>query len=190
MLTAKFNLPPGMSATDAELFFDGQTIQIIHNKQVYPWAQMPAEVKEWLTAELTADTPALALLQANGITRLANMLYTYAKCRFGGYNLSADLQSGQTSAEAEHWNCGCAATGQCCLRPIFRKTLHVANGVLNAREIEVAIHIAQGQPVKNIAQAIGLCVASVDKIKQSIFSKTGFYNSAQIASWAAHINLV
>ena len=73
---------------------------------------------------------------------------------------------------------------------IFRTHLKVANGNLSAREIEVVKLIAQGEAVKNIAENLCLSIPTIDKIKQSIFKKTRFYSSPEIASWASRINLV
>lgn len=183
-------IPPGMNATEAEIYFDGRTLQIIYNKKVYPWVSMPNVVKEWLTQELNADAAALAKFKEIGVNRMVDMLYQYAKCRFGGYNLTPDLSQNTNVLNSEHWECGCKSNTQCCLRPLFRNALHVKNGTLNAREIQIAKSIALGNPVKNIADEMHFSIPTIDKIKQSIFLKTGFSNSTQIAKWASRINLV
>lgn len=183
----KLQIPPGMNAQEAEIFFDGDTLQIIFNKKIHPWADMPDLVREMLKVELANDAPAREKLDQAGVTSLSDRLFVYAKCRFGGYNLTPDLYLKGIRASSERWDCGC--NGNCCLASIFRDNMPAPHGILNKRQIQIIKLLGKGLQTKEIADILCTSIQTVDKEKQRIFHATGTTNSLELANWAHSKNI-
>jgi DNA-binding CsgD family transcriptional regulator len=187
MQNQKLQIPPGMNAHEAEIFFDGDTLQIVFDKKIYPWAEMPSPVREMLKVELANDAPARKIMDDAGVNLLSDRLYIYAKCRFGGYNLTPDLHLMGIRSSSEQWDCGC--NGNCCLAPLFRETMPAKNGILNKRHIQIIKLLGQGLQTKEIANILCTSIQTIDKAKQRIFHATETTNSLELANWAHAKNI-
>lgn len=187
METVNVQIPPGMNEHEAEFYFDGDTIKVIHAGKLYSWADMPPIVKKWLKIELANDGPARQAFDQAGVDNLTDRLYVYAKCRFGGFNMTPDLSAnGVKETTTEHWDCGCS--GNCCLRPVFRDRFPAKYGILTTRQLNIIRLIAQGLQSKEIADQLCISIQTLDKEKQRIFHHTATTSALEIAKWA-HKNL-
>ena len=69
-------------------------------------------------------------------------------------------------------------------------TLGEGEGVLSPREREVVALIAAGKSTREIADALGISVKTVDTHRQRIMLKLGFHKAAEIVQYAVKIGLV
>ena len=177
------NIPSALLNESIEILTSNGKLMAITNGKTYQWEDIPARVRKSLEDLLHSDPQALELLHDYS---QSERLRIYAKCRFGGFNATPDIDVCGT-ANSEHWDCSC---DDCPLRHHFRNTLAVANGILSSREIEVAKLIAQGYFGKEIAARLNICESTINTHKRHIFEKIDVASSVELTKWAYQINLI
>jgi DNA-binding CsgD family transcriptional regulator len=177
------NIPGALLNSSIEIFTANGRVMAITEGATYEWEKIPARVREKLRELLHSDPQALELLQDYSQNE---RLRIYAKCRFGGFNATPDIDVCGT-ANSEHWDCSCT---DCPLQSHFRNTLAVKNGILSSREIEVAKLIAQGYLGKIISDRLNICESTINTHKRHLFEKVGVSSSVELSRWAYKINLI
>jgi DNA-binding CsgD family transcriptional regulator len=179
---------PGLSADEAEIFYHEGQLRVLHNGAILSWETTPLKVKLMLQRELDADTEAQALLDSAGVTDPEAALYIYAKCRFGGFNLAADLHHHHPSDSMEHWECDCATP--CPLHSMYMKGMRVRHGILSDRHLAIIRLLATGAPGHSIADQLFVTEQAIDKAKQVIFQKVGLSTTPELIHWATQHNII
>lgn len=181
-------LPAGLVDDNLEFFTDPDGfLKALYKGQVIPFNEVPRNVRIYLEDEMAGNEDVIRTLEAAGIELLDDQLYVYAKCFYGGFNHEPDFTP--TGAGA-HDNHACGMQCQCVLKPIVKEALPVAHGALTERELEVTKLLTHSYLTKQIADALRISPATVDKHKRNIFRKTGLHSNVEVAVWAANNNLL
>jgi DNA-binding CsgD family transcriptional regulator len=184
LLNAK-RVPAGLIDQHCEIFLHPeQGLKAIHNGNIIDFSDLPKNIKFILQVEMECQPEVLEVLENYGIPA-DDQLEVYAKCRYGNYNLHPDITEEGITQHEHCLNC----SGNCCLSPLYRGRIEVANGMLTQREIEVAVAIASADPGKSIADRLGMCESTLHKHKHSIFQKTGYRSNVELAVWVTQ-NLI
>jgi DNA-binding CsgD family transcriptional regulator len=182
-------IPPGLSANELEIYWnhEAEDLKALYSGHSYALLDLPAEIIAQLFTLMGDDTEAMYLFETRGPKNPIDRLYTYCKCRFGGFSFEPDLVNGV--AKSECWDCACS--GNCILKPLFRGSLDAPNGKLTAREIEViqALTANNYQIGDTAASQLGICPSTLNKHKHNIFSKVGVTSIQGLAVWASKMNL-
>lgn len=184
------HIPPGLAANELEIYWDAekQDLYAMYEGHKYGFAELPQEVTSGLTQIMLDDEEAMRLFERLGPELLADRLFIYAKCHFGGFSFTADLIDG--TANKENWNCGC--NGNCILQPISRGFAEVPNGTLTKREVEVLRALCT-PPYKigaAIAHDLGISEHTLNRHKRHVFDKCGVQSIQELAVLATKMNLV
>lgn len=176
-------LPGGLLDNRIEIFADGTEVYAIYNMQVYYFSEWPAEVVDYVRTDLEKNPEAIQSLIELGVEEDKAMLRQYSRCRFGGFDLFADLEANGDSEHTEYWDCGLRC-GKCPYEGKLCSTIKVSNGVLSKREIEVVKLIHDGFIGKEIADKLNISVTTVPVHIRNILKKTGLKKDTQIARFA------
>lgn len=179
-------LPEFLTGNHLEVYFKEGGLLAVHDGRIKDFFDLPTEVLQRFRDEMENDAEALFLFDQAGIRSYRDQLFLYVKCRFGGYNGTADLNECGSLAD-EHWDCGAGC--KCALRPLFRGKYNAPNGELTEREMQVLKMIAADLPGKQIAAELGVAQGTVDKHKQSIFRKVGVQTSVALTAYCLQENL-
>tara|TARA_R110002096_G_scaffold129211_4_gene277895 strand:+ start:1057 stop:1620 length:564 start_codon:yes stop_codon:yes gene_type:complete len=182
-------IPPGLSANELEIYWDHQKeeLKALYSGHCYTFLNLPPEIIAQLFTLMDEDTEAMYLFESRGPKNPMDRLYTYCKCRFGGFSFEPDFVNG--IAKSECWECSC--NGNCILKPLMRGALEAPNGKLTAREIDVVKSLTTDDyKIGNaVASDLGICESTLNKHKQNIFSKVGVSSIQALAVWASKMNL-
>ena len=183
------SLPPGLSKNELEVYWDHAKNELYalfegHN---YLFSELPSTIIAALMAIMEDDFEAMQIFEERGSKNPLDRLYTYCKCRFGGFSFEPDLANGIVKSEC--WDCLCS--GNCLLKPLMRGTLEVDNGKLTAREIEVIRALtSDGYKIGDaVAYNLGIKASTLNKHKHNVFSKVGVASIQELAVWASKMNL-
>jgi DNA-binding CsgD family transcriptional regulator len=184
------HIPPGLAANELEIYWDAnkQDLFGLHEGRKHQFAELPQHILGLVAEIMHADEEALRIFESHGPKLLADRLFSYAKCNFGGFSFTADLQN--NVADKESWNCGC--NGNCILQPITRGFAHTVNGTLTKRELEV-LRALCSPPYKigaAIAYDLGISEHTLNTHKRSIFEKCAVQSIQELAVLATKNNWV
>lgn len=157
---------------------------------------MPGRSGLTLIGELRRAAPRARVLL---LTAHASEEYIRAglDARADGYVLkdsgAAELLLGiRTVARGQQYLCKAVAT-QVLARYLDRHAADATRhplGSISARERQVLVRIAAGQPNKSIARELGLSIKTVEKHRGNLMRKLGLHNAAGVTRFALAHNLV
>jgi DNA-binding CsgD family transcriptional regulator len=179
----KNQLPAGLLDNRIEIFADGTDIYAINSMGVHYFSEWTDDIIDFVRKDLERNPEAIQSLIELGIEEDSAMLRQYSRCRFGGFDCYADLETNGDSANTEYWDCG--LRGNCPYEGRLCSTIKVANGILSKREIDLIRLIYDGLASKEIADELNISTTTVPVHMKNIFRKTGLRTVAEVARFAA-----
>jgi len=180
------DLPGGVLGTDIEIFTTGDKVFAIINGCTVEFSLWPESLVNLLHEDLAVNPKAIQALISLGIDAEAEMLWQYARCRFGSFDGRPDLQDGKF-LYTEYWNCGirgnCPVEGKLCC------SMKMPGGIITPREIQVWRLIGKGFLDKEIADKLGISVLTVPQYVRSLCSKCQVRNRADLVRLAVKYNI-
>lgn len=172
--------PALIDSCKTEFFTWQHHVKVIHHQTIYDFDEAPISAIDLLADALENDTRAQDGLTLMGIHNPIERLRTYASCRYGALNSSADF--GGKSTDDEMISCPlkhtCKGYGLVC-----RKKFAVHGEKLSAREVEVGFEIAKGMSVEQIAEAKFVTPITIHTTLLHIKQKLQLSNRSAVASF-------
>ncbi|MBC7418416.1 MAG: helix-turn-helix transcriptional regulator [Pedobacter sp.] len=181
-------LPPGLVDKALEFFIHEHEIKCLYKGTVYAFCDFPAEVIEWVEADMVQNPKALKALADWDITDPNEQMRQYISCRFGGFDNRADIEENGKMIPAEYVDCGrrgsCAYEGKLCT------SIQLANGILTKREIEVLRLLGECKFDKEICDLLGITQDTLRNHKDNISQKAGIERKPALSILAHKLNLL
>lgn len=176
-------LMAGLLDKNLEVFAFAKEVYAIYNMHIIPFSQWPEEIFQMIEADMQKHPDAVQVLIELGLEKRLPAIRQYSRCRFGGLDRYADLNSNGESENTEYWDCG--FRGQCPYEGRLCSTIKVANGVLSSRELDVIKLLYEGMQAKEISDELGISTTTTPVHIKNILKKTGLRSSAEIVRFAS-----
>jgi DNA-binding CsgD family transcriptional regulator len=167
-------LPAGLVDDNIEIFYQGNQVYAIIGGSTVLFDKWPEWLYKRLEADLNKYPIAIQSLIELGLEQRQEMLWQYARCRFGSYDGNPDIDANGQMNHTEYWDCG--FRGQCPHEGRLCASMKVKNGILTPREIDITRLIAEDYLTKEIADELNISETTVPVHLQNISRKIGGSN--------------
>lgn len=174
------NIYPGMVSNDIEFFhYNGELVTLTGGNTI-EFEELPNSILNEIQQLLDKEKDAIDMLNNTTAGGSGSHLKRFVSCRFGGLDLTADINVHTTEYDAinkvviqdgEYWNCPnrgkCAAEGVLCKMPVYRgqRLLPV--------EVSVLKELHTVDTNETIADRLGLALGTYHLIKKNLYKKLG-----------------
>jgi len=177
---------PGLTSKGIEAFYFEGRVMVAKDGNYMPITES-IELLTIFREEMEKDPQVEIALKILGITDPVKQIIEFVKCRFGRFDLRADINENGISYP-EYWNCdkrgNCPVEGVLCLLPSGK------NGRLTPRECEVIKLVAHDLADKQIADRLGISINTVQKHRTNIEHKIGCASKCGIVAFAYENNIL
>lgn len=179
---------PGMTCAAVEFFVFDDEINIIHNRKMIDFTELPFSIIQQLDEAVDSDIEVkLALHDMHPVSKIKR-LEQFAKCRFGGLDYEPDIAH-NIMQEGEYWHCPlrgkCSHEGILCKLPKF-------NGVrLTKEEVDLMRMISSELTNEVIAELLNYKMGTYHQAKKNLYKKLRNIQTKQgVAMIAQRLNLI
>lgn len=179
---------PGLLDSNYEfLNIDNQTM-FIHNGQIKNFTEAPISVIIMLKEFIEKNPDVKKILNEWHPNSEFNQLQQFAKCRFGGLDVTPDIENGNFQ-DGEYWDCPnsgkCAAEGILCKLPTFN------GNVLTKIEIQLIKLSTTDLTNDVIAEKLNLALGTYHKMKSILHKKLdNILTKQSLTKLAYQMNLI
>lgn len=178
-------IPAGIVDRDFEFFQHKGELMVLHNGTMKSFDRLPAKLKFHLQGMLDDNPDANLALDCMGIQEPFERLRQFILCRFGSFDLVADVtEGGHMHPEFTK----CDKRGRCFYEGIL--CLPIAKTKLSSRELQVIHLLTEDLPYKLIADRMGITTNTVRTHMQNIQAKIGVHSHRAILQWAYEHDLI
>jgi len=181
-------LPAGLTDKNVEIFVKDDEIFAIHNGKVLPFDYLPTEIVELFMDDMLHNTGAVFCLHKMGMKNINDMLRQYVKCRFGGLDKRADLDTTRKDINPDYWDCG--KRDSCPYQFAICDRVRVGDIYLTIKQIEVVKHIAAGLTDKETAVRLNISIDTLHTHTKNIHYKLGVHSQSEVTTFALRNNLI
>jgi len=178
---------PGMIDQGVEFFLNGSDFKIIQNGSIKPFNEIPLSISQMLKEEISR-LPAVeqALLEMQPDSKIKR-IEQFAKCRFGGLDLEADIIDGILQ-DGEYWPCplhgSCKHEGTLCKLPIYNGTR------LTKSDVQLMQESCTDKTNDVIADDLHMAYGTFHQSKKYLHRKLGVQTKQAIAIIAMNLNIL
>lgn len=176
----------GLLDDTIEIATTGDFVFAIINGSVRPFDKWPSNLKEALKEDLGKHEKAVQALIDLGLETDDEMLWQYARCRFGSYDGQPDLVDGRFT-HTEYWDCG--IRGNCLFEGKLCCSMKVEYGVISPREMQVWILVVEGLLDKEIAYKLGISDTTVPQHVRNLCQKCGMRHRGELIKLGVNLNI-
>lgn len=180
------NFPAGLLDDTVEIATTGDFVFAIINGCMTPFSNWPKELLAALKEDLQKQEKAIESLIDLGLETDDEMLWQYARCRFGSYDGRPDMVDGKFMY-TEYWDCGirgtCPYEGKLCC------SMKVKFGIITSREMQVWVLVGEGLLDKEIADRLGISDTTVPTHVRSLCKKCGVRNRCELSKLGYQLNV-
>ena len=181
------NAPAGTLDANFEFFEKDGEVFYLNNGSTHPFSDLPTRYYDILYADLMEHPKAYMAMDLQGFESGIAKLKQWAICNFGDFDLKADLtEEGVIIREHVH----CSQRGACKFEGIICPPLMVLNGTLTNREVQIIKLVARDLLDKQIADMLGISVATMAVHRTHIEQKIGCHSKAGITAFAYQNNIL
>lgn len=181
-------LPSGLQDEGFEFYVVDSNIYCLHNGRRHSYNEIPEEVFRIIDEDMVKHPEAIKALVDWDMTEQDEMRKQYIYCRFGGFDMEADITPAGTIDHTEYFECG--RRGRCSYEGKLCSSIKVENGHLTKQEIRILKLIAVGLLNKQIGDELNISEDTVSSHCQNIQQKTGLKGKPEMAAFAQRKNLV
>ncbi len=180
-------LYPGMGCEAVEFYEQNGKLNVLHNKKMIPFTEVPFAVIQILKETIDANIEVkLALHEMHPHSQIQR-LEQFAKCRFGGLDFEADIMD-NVLQDGEYWPC--PLRGKCTAEGILCKLPNI-NGVrLTNSEIDLLKLISSELTNEVIAEKLGYKMGTFHQVKKNLYKKLNIQTKQGGAKIAQRLNII
>lgn len=179
--------PAGVLDQNFEFFEQDGNVYFTHNKHTFDFQDLDVNYATLLRMDLEEHPRAIKALNELGINDPVSQLKQWAICNFGDFDLKADLTAEGVLIK-EHVRC--IKRGSCPYEGIICPPVEALNGRLTPRELQIIKLISQDLLDKQIADILGIKIATMAVHRSNIERKIGCHSKAGITAFAYQNNLL
>jgi len=187
-LPVKQRIAAGLLDNEVEIFYQYTEVYAVYQSHCLPFAQWPEYIYDKLDEDMAKHPMAVESLIELGLETRLEMLWQYARCRFGSFDGKPDIDADGHIQHTEYWDCGfrckCPHEGKIC------SSMKVARGILTFREIDVIRLIADDLMAKEIADKLHISVTTVPVHTANILRKIAGKRRGDIIKFAISHNMI
>ncbi len=181
------HIPAGLLDNNIEFFSKDGEIYCINNGKMDTFLNCDVRILDFVRMALEDDARAIKALDDLKITDPKDQLRKYILCRFGDFDLQADItDDGVITSEYVI----CTLRGICKHEGKLCKSIKAKNGYITNREIDIIQLIGEDLADKEIADRLGISENTVNVHRTNILRKTGCHSKVGIAVFASQHNLI
>lgn len=186
-LPVQQNIPVGLIGPGIEIFFQQNEVYGIVGGSCLPFEKWPESLYDTLDADLALHPVAIQSLIDLGLEDRLQMIWQYARCRFGSFDSNPDINATGELQHTEYWDCG--FRGECPHEGKLCSSIKAENGIITPREIDVIRLVAEDLMNKEIADKLLISEKTVPVHKQNIIRKIGGKRAGDIIRFALRYNI-
>jgi DNA-binding CsgD family transcriptional regulator len=173
-------IPSGLIDENIEMFITPcDSMKGMHSGTVKDFFDLPRFFLKIIENEMLRFPSTIKALQLSGYKKRKDQLLKYAKCRFGGFDFTADFKDGKLS-DAEYHECG--FRGECPMEGIVCGFFKVKGQIITPFEIEMIKLLATEDTLPVIAEKLKVCMNSFETKKQKLFEKLHVLSRARLVA--------
>lgn len=180
------DLPAGLIDDDVEIFTTGDEVFALLNRNGTEFHEWPKWLKRALRKDLQADRVAVQELLDLGLETDDEMLWQYARCRYGSFDGRPDLKDGKF-IHTEYWDCGirgnCPSEGKLCC------SMKMGDQVISRREMQAWRLVTQGYTDKEIAAELHVSVLTVPQHVRNLCKKCKVRHRGELIRLGVQLNI-
>jgi DNA-binding NarL/FixJ family response regulator len=180
-------LYPGMRCNSAEIFVDDDSVQVISNGSVKPFAEISFPHYQLLKEAVYADPEVLNELIKMHPTSEAAQIEQFAKCRFGGIDFYPDIKDNQLS-DGDYWDC--PLKGICAAEGIICRSVKYNGHSLSKIQISLIKLLVTGMTNATIALMLEIAEGTMHLLKKELYRIFDVQTKQELALKAQQINLI
>jgi DNA-binding CsgD family transcriptional regulator len=173
-------IPSGLIDENIEMFVTPcDTMKGIHSGTVKDFFDLPIYFLKIIEKEMLRFPSTIKALKMAGYKTRKAQLLKYAKCRFGGFDFTADFKDGILS-EAEYHECG--YRGECPMEGIVCGFFKVKGNIITPFEIEMIKLLATEDTLPVISEKLKVSMNTFEQKKQKLFEKLHVLSRARLVA--------
>ncbi|WP_196934897.1 helix-turn-helix transcriptional regulator [Sphingobacterium hungaricum] len=176
----------GMLDGGAEFIKHEGELYCVHGGKVHKWPEFPQQVIDIIEDDFVKHPEAVKSLALWENLLPEEYTYRYILCRFGGIDDEPDINGEGKITHTEYFECG--LRGKCRFEGKLCCSIKADFGVLTKMELEVLKYSSLSY--KEIGDTLFISPETVSSHLQSLRSKTGLKNNAQLAVYAQQKGIV
>lgn len=180
------DLPAGLIDDDVEIFSTGDKVFAIIKGCSVEFDSWPAWLTDALKKDLNENPVAIQALLDLGLETDPEMLWQYARCRFGSFDGRPDLKDGEFR-HTEYWDCG--LRGQCPFEGKLCSSMKMFDQIITSREMQVWRLVTIGSSDKEIASALFISDTTVPQHVRNLCRKCKARHRGELISLGVRLNI-
>lgn len=178
---------PGMTCSGLEFFVHDGELNVMHNRKVIDFTELPFAVIQQLREAIEQDKNVKMALMDIHPTSEVKRLEQFAKCRFGGLDFKPDILHNQMQ-EGEYW--ACPLRGRCEHEGVLCKMPTINGQRLTKPEVSLMRLISSEATNEVIAELLGYKMGTFHLEKKKLYSKLKVQTKQGVAIISQHLNLI
>ena len=180
------DLPAGLVDDDVEIFTTGNEVYATIKGSTLDFASWPESLKAALKADLNNHPNAVQALIDLDLETDDEMLWQYARCRFGSFDGRPDIKDGKF-LHTEYWDCG--IRGKCPFEGKLCCSMKLSGGVVTAREMQVWELVTEGLLDKEIAARLKISDTTVPQYVRNLCKKGKVRHRGELIRLGTQLNI-
>lgn len=178
--------PAGLIDDNIEISTTGDIVFALINGHFTLFTSWPQNLKLALKEDLQENPKAIQSLIELGLETDDEMLWQYARCRFGSWDGKPDWVDGKF-IYTEYWDCGirgnCPHEGKLCC------SMKVEYGIISSREMQVWVLVCEGLLNKEIADRLSISDTTVPQHVENLCKKCGSRHRGELIKLGSTLNI-